>query len=155
MTEQKLEKIAMDKISTALDAAGIESYQLIGAWQIANGEVLKAAEEGNAENIVTLKVLPRQYETPTIPYATFTVRVNVISRAEIDAQGTGWMAATETVKNLLQGWQAAFSAVQADFEIADEFKPSGFSLEGGDLGLDRDNCIWQFSQSFNLYGIIQ
>lgn len=32
MTEQKIEKIVIDKISTAFDNAGISGIQFLGAW---------------------------------------------------------------------------------------------------------------------------
>ena len=154
MTEQKLEKIVIDKIAAAFDTAGLESYQMIGSWQIANDEELKAYESSQAQNVVCVKVMPRQYDTPTVPYAMFSVQLNVLTRAEMDVQGANWFGATEIVQDILQKWQQKYSNIETDFTIADEFKPCGFNIAGGDLGIDKENCIWQFTQSFDLYGVI-
>lgn len=87
----------MDKISAALDDAGIQSHQIIGAWQIANPDELKSLENSDAENVVSVKVMPRQYDTPTIPYAQFLVQLTVLTRAELDKDGADWFGATEAV----------------------------------------------------------
>ena len=154
MTEQKLEKIVIDKIAAAFDNAGISSYQMIGSWQVANDDELKALEQSDAKNVVCVKVMPRQYDTPTVPYAMFAVQLNVLTRAEMDAQGANWFEATEIVQSILQAWQSKHSNIETDFAIEDEFTPSGFNIAGGDVGIDKENCIWQFNQSFDLYGVI-
>ena len=118
---------------------------MMGSWQIADPEQLKAFEDSQAANVVCVKVMPRQYDTPTIPYADFSVQVNVLTRAEVDAKGESWFAATEIVQNVLQRWQSDFGAMETDFEIEDEFTPSGFAISGGDTGIDKENCIWQFN----------
>ena len=40
------------------------------------------------------------------------------------------------------------------FEIENEFLPTGFNIAGGDCGIDKQNDLWQYTQSFNLYGVI-
>lgn len=145
MTEKKIEKIVIDKISAAFETARIGSYQMIGSWQIADGEELKAAENNDVKHVVCVKVMPRQYDTPTVPYAMFAVQLNVLTRAEMDAKGQSWLEATETAQSVLQAWQKSFSSMETDFTIADEFMPSGFSIAGGDVGIDKENCVWQFN----------
>lgn len=98
--------------------------------------------------------MPRQYDTPTIPYAQFLVQLTVLTRAELDKDGANWFGATEAVQNLLQAWQSHFGTMEQDFVVPSEFNPSGFSLSGGDIGLDKDRCAWIFQQSFDLYGVI-
>jgi len=58
------------------------------------------------------------------------------------------------VSNILHTWQKSYQAYSTDFQIEDEFQPTGFNLESGDVGLDKEACIWQYTQTFNLYGII-
>lgn len=41
--------------------------------------------------ILTVKVYPRQYETPTIPDGSMQVDVGLVSRTDVDWQGTGWL----------------------------------------------------------------
>ena len=54
-------------------------------------------ENSDAENVVSVKVMPRQYDTPTIPYAQFLVQLTVLTRAELDGDGANWFGATEAV----------------------------------------------------------
>ena len=42
-----------------------------------------------------------------------------------------------------------------DFNLENAFTVTGFNLTGGDCGLDRENCIWQFQQGFSIYGIVE
>ena len=84
---------------------------MIGSWQIAGPEQLKAFEDAQTANVVCVKVMPRQYDAPTIPYADFSVQVNVLTRAEVDENGESWFTATEIVQNVLQRWQADFHAM--------------------------------------------
>jgi hypothetical protein len=44
--------------------------------------------------------------------------------------------------------------MEQDFHVEGEFNPSGFSMSGGDIGLDKDVCSWTFTQTFDLYGVI-
>lgn len=156
MIEQKIEKIVIDKIDAALKAADVTSFQIVGAWQTAVGdEQLKALEDSHAENFIGIKVSPRQYETPTIPDGSFLVSLSLATRAEMDKQGANWLAATEVISNLLQSWQSKFSTFQNDFVVEDEFLPSGFNLAGGDCGLDQASYVWQYTQTFNIYGVIK
>lgn len=91
MIEQKIEKIVVDKLSSALSAAGIGDIQVMGAWQPAEGDGVKGLEDGTMAGILTVKVYPRQYETPTIPDGSMQVDVGLVSRTDVDWQGTGWL----------------------------------------------------------------
>ncbi len=73
MTEQKIEKIVMDKFQSALSASGIDDIQIMGAWQKSDGGEIKGLEDGTKAGVIVVKVLPRSYETPTIPDGQFTV----------------------------------------------------------------------------------
>lgn len=73
MTEQKIEKIVLDKLEAALSAEGITSLQFIGAWQPTEDGDVKALEDGQKAGVVAVKVTPRSYDTPTIPDGQFGV----------------------------------------------------------------------------------
>ena len=154
MTEQKIEKIILDKFEAAFQTAGIDNIQLIGAWQPSSDGDIKALEEGTKTGVLGVKVYPRTYETPTIPDGTFQVDISLTVRAEVDSTGQDYLKITEVVSNVLHAWQKAYINYATDFAIDGEFNPTGFNIESSDVGLDKENCVWQFSQSFNLYGII-
>ena len=154
MTEQKIEKIVLDKFDAAFQEAGINNIQLIGAWQPAQDGDLKAIEEGTKTGMLGVKVYPRTYDTPTIPDGVFNVDISLTIRAEVDNKGVDYLATTELVSNILHAWQKSYAAYATDFNIENEFQPTGFNLESSDVGLDKENCVWQYNQSFKLYGII-
>lgn len=155
MTEQKIERIVLDKLEAALSAAGVDGIQMMGAWQVSGNGDLKSLEDGTKMGVVGVKVYPRAYDTPTIPDGKFQVDVSLTVRAEVDGGGNGYMDATAAVSETIHAWQKSFSEYAEDFAIEDEFIPTGFNIESGDIGLDRESCIWQFNQSFTLYGIIK
>lgn len=154
MTEQKIEKIILDKFNAAFESANVDGYQLIGAWQAVDDGQVKAVEEGRSKIILGVKVYPRSYETPTIPDGQFQVDISLTVRAEVDSTGQDYLATTQLVSDILHAWQKSYQAYSTDFRIEDEFQPTGFNLESGDVGLDKEACIWQYTQTFNLYGII-
>lgn len=154
MTEQKIEKIVIDKFKTAFETANINDIQLIGVWSSVSDGELKSFEEAQSTGILGVKVYPRTYETPTIPDGTFQIDIALTIRAEVDSTGKDYFAATQVVSDVLHAWQKSYDAYSTDFAIENEFQPTGFNLESGDVGLNKEDCVWQYSCSFNLYGII-
>ena len=72
----------------------------------------------------------------------------------MDFNGKTYLDITTLVSNALQGWQNNFSSLWI-FNIPNWFSVTGFNLTGGDCGLDRDNGVWQYSQGFSVYGIVE
>ena len=154
MTEQKIEKKVLDKVEAAFEAAGIAGIQFVGAWQPATTGKIKGLEESGCAGVLGVKVFPRTYETPTIPDGSFRVDVALTVRAEVDSDGKDYLQMSEVLANVIHSWQKQYSNYATDFEIDGEFCPTGFVIDNSDVGLDRENCVWQYSQSFTLYGII-
>lgn len=75
-------------------------------------------------------------------------------RADVDSTGTDYLDVTEIVSTVTHKWQKSFGDYATDFTIESEFQPTGYNLESGDVGLDRESATWTFAQSFTLYGII-
>lgn len=144
----------LDKFEAAFLSANIEDIQLMGAWQPAPEGDLKAIEDGKKTGVLGVKVYPRTYDTPTIPDGAFQVDIALTIRAEVDRTGKSYLDITEVVSNILHAWQKSYSAYATDFKIEDEFQPTGFNLDSSDVGLDKENCVWQYNQTFKLYGII-
>lgn len=154
MTEQKIEKIVIDKFKSAFEQANIEDVQLVGTWQVAEEGNIKAFEDKTATGILAVKVYPRTYETPTIPDGQFQVDVSLIVRADKDATGQGYLGMTQLVSDILHAWQKSYASYAEDFAIENEFQPTGFNLESGEVGLDKEARIWQYTHTFILHGII-
>lgn len=154
MTEQKIEKIVIDKISTALETAGISGIQFMGVWQDADEGDVKALEDGTKVGAVIVKVFPRTYETPTIADGQFNVQISLTMRADVDITGKGYKDVTSIISSITHKWQKSYGEYATDFAIENEFQPTGYNLDSGDVGLDKENCVWNFTQSFSLYGII-
>ena len=154
MTEQKIEKIVIDKISTALETAGISGIQFMGVWQDVDEGDVKALEDGTKFGAVIVKVFPRTYETPTIADGQFNVQISLTMRADVDITGKGYKDVTSIISSITHKWQKSYGEYATDFAIENEFQPTGYNLDSGDVGLDKENCVWNFTQSFTLYGII-
>lgn len=154
LTEQKIEKIVIDKLESALSAEDITSLQFIGAWQPSEEYDVKALEDGRKAGVVAVKVAPRSYDTPTIPDGQFNVQITLTMRAEADATGRSYLNATDVISSVTHKWQKSYGDYATDFAIEDEFQPTGYNLDSGDVGLDKENCVWTFQQNFTLYGII-
>lgn len=76
-------------------------------------------------------------------------------RADVDKGGANYLDVSDRTSKVLQGWQDKFSAAKTAFDVERGFCTTGFRLDGGDCGMDRDACVWQLSQNFTIYGIIQ
>ena len=126
----------------------------MGAWTPSPNDGLKALEDGTKTGVLGVKVYPRTYETPTIPDGIFQVDVSLTVRADADKGGTDYLAITDAVSKVVHSWQKSYDSYVTDFAIEDEFRPTGFNIDSSDVGLDKENCVWQYSQTFNLYGII-
>ena len=153
MTEQKIEQIVLNKFKAAFQAAQVDGVQFVGVWTPASDGQLKAFEDARAAGVLGVMVFPRPYATPTIPDAMFQVDVALTVRAEVDDAGQDYMKATEVVSQVLNAWQKAYQNYAEDFAIEDEFRPTGFNIESGDVGLSKEDCVWQYSATFNIYGI--
>ena len=154
MTEQKIEKIIIDSISAALSAAQIDGLQIIGAWQVADDGDIKALEDGSKRGVITVKVMPCTYDTPTIPDGQMAAQISLAMRADMDGDGKGYLDVTEVLSGLIHSWQKSFDTYAAAFEISGEFTPTGFQITDGGCGIDRESCVWEYSQTLDIIGII-
>lgn len=151
MVEQKIEKIIIDKFAAALEAANVEGLQIIGAWQTA--AAVKALEEAYVRGYLSVKVQPRAFQTYTVSDGELTVRVELNIKAELDAKGVDYLTITNILTNVLAAWHKSYAVGKADFELEDEFLFTGFRLDGGDCGIDRDHNTWTWMQGFTIQGI--
>jgi len=152
MTEQKIEALMMQHLQSAMSGLEGVALQFIGAWQPAQD--VKALESSGADGFVTVKCMPRTYETPTIPDGSFQVIVALSMRADVDSNGTNYLAVTDAISSCLHTWQKSYTDYATAFAIAGEFEPTGYNIESGDCGLDADKCIWTYTATVNLFGII-
>lgn len=114
----------------------------------------KSEEEEGVESVLTVKALPRSYETPTIPYASFSFQVALVVRSDVDFNGRDYLGMTDLVSTKMQSWQKSYGSYSEDF-TTDNFEPTGFQLDGGDCGIDKTNNVWSYIQNFTVYGIIK
>lgn len=152
MIEKELEKIVIDRVKETLENNGITDFQMIGVWQ--DEDCIKG-EENESPIIVAVKATPRTYETPTIPDAQIQIELSLAVRSDVDYSGKTYIDVSSLISDLFQNWQNNYSKGNEDFTIQDTFFYTGFNLDGGDCGIDRDNCIWQYSQTFTIYGVIR
>lgn len=155
MIEQAVEKRVMDVLAAAVGAAGVEGVSVHGAWQVADEGEAKAVETAAERGMLSVKVAPREYATPTVPHATLSATVALDLRAEADGRGAARLAVAEAVSRVLVAWQDSFAAFALAFAGIDGFTPCGFRLGGGDVGLDRNLSTWTYSQSFTINCIIK
>lgn len=155
MTEQKIEKVVIEKLSAALAEAEIEGVEIMGAWQPATvaDAMPKGLEKPDRRGILTVKAAPRSYENFTGADGSIAVTVTLNVRAEMDANGVDYLAITDAISAVLHHWNISYPDGAEDFAIDGEFLYSGFRLEGGDCGLDVDKTLWTWAQNFLIQGI--
>lgn len=150
MIEADLEKIVIDSFKAVLEDYDTQIY---GTWQTTD-DANKSEEEDGVESVLTVKALPRSYETPTVPYASFSFQVALVVRSDVDFNGRNYLGITDLVSTKMQEWQKSYGSYSEDF-TTDNFEPTGFQLDGGDCGIDKANYVWSYIQNFTLYGIIK
>lgn len=150
MIEADLEKIIIDNFKNVLKDYDTQIY---GTWQTTDVEN-KSEEEDGVESVLTVKALPRSYDTPTVPYASMSFQIALVVRSDVDFNGKDYIGITDLVSTKMQEWQKSYGAYHEDF-TTENFEPTGFQLDGGDCGLDKTNYVWTYVQNFTLYGIIK
>ena len=96
LIEAEIEKVILDKIETALQ--NFENVRVVGTWQVSDNELeLKGEEEPSDKAIVGVKVFPRGYDTPTVPYAEIQGQVSLAVRADKDFNGMDYLALTASI----------------------------------------------------------
>ena len=153
MTEQLVEKRIMEQIETALTLSGVEGVKVYGAWQPADAGAVKAVETADALGLVSVKVSPREYATPTVPHATLATTVAFSMRAEADPTGAKRLAVADAISQLLFSWQDSFAAFAAAFAGIDGLAVCGFTLSGGDVGVDRTASLWTYTHNLTINAI--
>ena len=68
MIEQILEAKIAGVLEYELSALHL-GIQVMGAWQPTSNDEIKSAEDGSSTGYLTIRMLPRSYDTPTIPTA--------------------------------------------------------------------------------------
>ena len=101
-----------------------------------------------------VQVSPRAYDTPTIPYAGFNVSVSLVTRAEADSKGGNLLSTADVLVGVFHAWQMHFSNVVDALTVEGKFSPQGYSLDGGECGVDRDAGTWTYSHNMTIYGTI-
>lgn len=130
-----------------------DDIQIVGCWKPSDNNNIKGEEDSDL-CVIGVKTLPRSYETPTIQYASITTIISMAVRSDVDFTGINYLEITSRISNVLQRWQNNFQEAENSFKTIDGFEFTGFELNGGDCGMDKENCVWQFQQSFTIYGII-
>jgi len=154
MVEQVIEKAIIDKFAAALQTANIEGIQIFGAWQTpGTNDDVKAIETAFARGYLSVKVSPRSFDTFIVADGNIAVRVELNIRAERDAKGADYLSITSALSAVIYAWHKTFATGKADFDILNEFIYTGFRLDGGDCGMDRDRGTWTWIQTFTLQGI--
>lgn len=155
MIEQNIEQNMIQQLQTAIEQCGCsERTQVLGVWSPAVADVLKSFEETSPYNYVTVKVFPRQYDTPTIPTAIVRIDLTLNSKYDVDGTGTDYYALSNAIMSLMQRWQIDCSAV-CDAFTSEGFSPVGFRIASGDCGVDKQNGTWSFMTSVEVHGVIE
>lgn len=152
MIEQKIEKIIIDRLEMMLQNTCAKT-QLMGVWQAVQGKN-KLEEDFDTDGVIVIKVLPRSYETPTVPYGTMDCTLVLTMRTELDGSGKKFLETCDKISTLISIWQKNFKGFRSDFHLEGEFEPTGFQTAGGDVSLDQQNSVLVFTQTFQIYGII-
>lgn len=150
MTEQKIEQKIITRLTTELSQYNI---QIIGSWQATAG-TLKSVQTDTSNGTLIVKVLPRSYQTPTVPDANIVVELALTVRADLDKDGCNYLSITDKLVTPLQRWQQNYEEYSSDFNIENEFEATGFTLNGGNISLDNTMKVWTYNQQFTIYGLL-
>lgn len=155
MVEQVIESGIIEALTAALEAADVSGIQAIGAWQPVTDDEAdpKGIESATAAGYLSVKALPRAFDTYTMGDGSIGVTVELNMRAEVDAKGADYLTATSALTDVLYAWHKSFDSGQAVFDIENEFLFTGFRLDGGDCGLDRDHAMWTWRQTLTIQGV--
>lgn len=149
MTEQKIEKLMVERFEEILEGTGI---QVIGTLQPTLLE--KAEEESSKMGVVVVKVSPREYETPTVPTCRMNCAISVSLRADKDFNGRTYLEVCDTIINELERFQKCLHDVHELYSIPDEFNVTGFLLGQGQTSIDQTNKTWNYIHNYTVYGIL-
>ena len=152
MIEQIIESKLIDALVASLPEGS--NIQTLGVWQPAVGEKIKNMEDKAVNGYLTVKALPRSYETPTIPTATIQAQIQLSMRSEVDAQGIDYLRVVSAISTVLQSWQDSLETAKTTFDVDGKFDCAGTQLTGGDVGADTANKVWTYSQGVTVYGVI-
>lgn len=153
MIEQIIEKRICDKFAEALAAAGVDGVQILGAWQSPD-DGRKGLEEGLSRGYLSVKVSPRAFDSFTMSDGSLAVRLELNVRAEQDTRGVDYLAITDALTRVVYLWHRSYDVGRADFST-DDFFYTGFRLDGGDCGMDRDRCVWTWIQTLTVQGVFK
>lgn len=148
MTEAKLEALLCAKIS----ALELDGLAVISTWGTADQGKVAAALEDPSAIVVETNMLPRAYDTFTIPYAAISGSVRLSVSPANDPTRSRFLAASDSIMALFAGWQKSISTVVSDFSISSEFTPVGFRLAGGETDMEGDE--WALTISFVIQGVV-
>ena len=149
MIEATLEKKLCDKLT----ALNIEGLALIPTWSTADQGKVAAALEDPAAVIIETGILPRAYDTFTIPYAAISGAIRLSVSPANDPTRLRFLSASDALMTLFAGWQKSINTVVTDFAIESEFQPVGFRLAGGETDMEGDE--WALTISFVIQGVVQ
>lgn len=154
MIELELENRIVDLLERSmLNTEWKDKVQILTCWR--NNEQMKGQECSDKSAYITVRVNPREYDTPTIPDAQIQVQLSLTVLADSDCFGDQYMVLTELMTNMLQEFQNSHDKATEAFSLEGKFLTTGFQITGGGVGMDSSTMTWQFQQSFSLYGIVR
>ena len=102
MTEQFIERRAMDALISQLDGSGLTGqYSIYGSLQPG---LLKSMEDSTRPILVVVKVSPRSYESPMSPTARMELTVTAQIRADMDYEGKGYLDVCDALMRKYECW---------------------------------------------------
>lgn len=104
--------------------------------------------------LITVKVSPPTFETPTIPDSQIQIDVSCMVRSDIDYDGKTYLQIIDVLSKIFYTLQLKFKDVYQSFHIPYMFDPTGLVVANGDSGVEREQCLFFYTRTINLYGII-
>lgn len=103
MIEQKIEQKIIEKLTSALQGAGVQRFLVTGRLS-ANENTVKGLESSENDVIIVVKTSPRSYSTATIPTCQLNYEVNCLVRADVDYSGMTYLGVTDALIDVFQRW---------------------------------------------------
>lgn len=154
MVEQKIEQKIIEKLTSALQGAGVQRFLVTGRLS-ANENTVKGLESSENDVIIVVKTSPRSYSTATIPTCQLNYEVNCLVRADVDYSGMTYLGVTDALIDVFQRWQRCYDDTHADFTLPDEFRCAGFQLGTGEFGLDQTGKVWNYNHALTVFGVLE
>ena len=161
LIEEKITAALTARLAAQLtDARGGASFRIYGSWNPADAFTVKNEEDEKAVLQIGVALSTFGRPTFTAPQMTLNGAINLAVRFDLDPTGSAFLAAAESIDNLLQEWQGeTYQALFTDLDIQNEMGETVCSVDNISINpatpsFDATTSTTNLTFTFTLSGTI-